>query len=319
MSKKKIYKDYFRNHKVKPFNKMGLLGLLVSSLVLSACSRWNNTVSENPCVVVEDPQDGTFDDLERGEKPIEETEKGSSCRYVKSREIIEDPVDTDEDQTPDPVVKEPTLEPVVDIIFENEKMDQELFVSHVNVGDVVVVHINKGLKQERRFSAIYEKTVESNWTIQKCSRSPEIYKGLTECYDLLQKGKCKVFYRDDLGERESPIDFKEETDNIPLKLKIGKHEYDFDHVKLYDRYSVNTSFTVNQEMLQGTNELYIKPSTGSKSKVKIGFINYSDCPNQEKMNFSIGKAALSTSMSDDVRMEFEVSLKIVRDASEEGS
>lgn len=303
---KRIYEHiYLRNLKASFPSQVGLLTIILLSSILLACGDMHDENKGQGGVVVED----SVEDIEKD--PIcEESIKDSASTTVEPpiEGMVECPI-SGKDRTPDLVI---------DVIFKEEKIGREVFIGHVNAGDKVVVHIIRGLKVEQTFSD-YENTVESSWTVQKCQRSPETYKGLTECFESPQKGECQVSYRDYLGEIQSPIEFEEGPENLPLKLKIGGHEYDFDSIELRDRYSADLSFTVNQEMLQGTNKLYLKPMTDIKADVKVGFLEYRHCPSQKERNFSIGKAASSRTMKDKVRREFKVNLEIMRGSSRENS
>ena len=331
MNKLEIYENYSRNYNVCLFKGAFLWVLLLLSLAFSACSDLDELNDPKSCVVIRDRE------MEMGERPKEilhkslkgKTPKGSKCQTVEYpiEKDVEKPVEppkkpVEPPKEPVEPPKEPVeppeeSAPIVKIIFENERVNGELFVDHVDVGDLIVVHISSGSQLERRFSEPYEETVNSSWIIKECS-GPNKY-GREECRHVPHKGKCKISYRDYLGEIESPIKLQKEPKNIPLNLRIGKHNYYFDRIEFYDDSSVSFSFKIHEKMLQGTNELYLQPVRDIKNHVQIGFIDYASCPHQKKDYFSIGEAAASTTMPNDIRREFEVSLKIIRGDSREDS
>lgn len=332
MNKKNISKYNYLVRMRGFFRNVGFLLLSVLLLLLSACSDVYKEGNKDPdCVSLEKPsEDGSYNvknDVFYNSE--DETSKGDRPSLIASRcgnnddsteKKTESPVDVDtieknaavDNSVADPVDDVPQLDLVIET-FEIERINQEVFLSQVHAGDVVVVQIMSGTQKRQRFSSLYEKTVDVYWNDERCIDFSKM--GPKPCYDIPMKGTCQLFYRDYLGEFEVPIEIKgkplESPESIPLNLRIGRHSYYFDEFSSQED-SVNVSFQISPEMVRDTKDLYLTPVTDFKGDVTVGFVNAEQCPHKDKKDFNFGDAGLSTIISDSVKRDFEVSLKIIR-------
>ncbi len=214
-----------------------------------------------------------------------------------------------EKETPPPCFKRTS-----DIIFQNEKINQERFVGRVKEGDLVKVEIISGIQKETQFSDFYDVAIE---TIQKnyYCEGPSKFNSSERCGYIYEEEQCMTSRRDYLGESETSIDMDEYTDSVDLVLRIGDQDYKFEEIQhfvdLNHDSHLSASLKITRNMLRGINELYLKPLNESKGEVKVGFQSYIYCPNKYAKDFRFEKTTSSTTIPHKITREFELTLKIL--------
>ena len=126
--------------------------------------------------------------------------------------------------------------PSVEVIFEQERVHKKTFVSCINEGDEIVVQL-AGVKKTKKFSDVYQKTVTSVWVKTQCDytgcancSSPDKNRIPDGCFDTPHYGKCTISTRDYVGDVESPIEFPQKPEYIPLQFIISDKPYRADKI-----------------------------------------------------------------------------------------
>ena len=204
--------------------------------------------------------------------------------------------------------KEPT--PFIDVIFENQWIDSETLVSSVNEGDEVILHVS-GITKRKEF-VDYEEVYLSTWVEKECEYQ---WGGRGQkkrvCSDVRKHGTCKISYRREVDKTESPIDFNRDSE-IPLEALINDRTYRFDDIHFHDNSTMTLTLRIKREMLGETSELYIKPVNKYLGDIKVGFLEYIDCPGDSQNDFSSGGSRFSELVPDELKKELLVSLEIIR-------
>ncbi len=200
------------------------------------------------------------------------------------------------------------------IIFEGEMVDKQVFVGHVKAGDEILVRL-QGVKITRRFSEVYKKNVTSVWTELECDNSHP-FEGknskIRDCIEVYQSGECTASFRDDTGKVESPIEFEEQPESIPLYFILGGRSYRSDKIKLHGGSSVTVSLKVTAGMVEKTDKLYIRPIHTFNGHIKTGFLEYGSCQGRGKKDFHAMEATDSHEIPNNVIRSFQVDLKLIR-------
>ena len=275
----------------------------------------HNTVvqlNEDPDVYLEKPKAIDSQPQERStpfmlnEKPVQK----EPASFLLNGESD---IDLEDLEAIDPQLKvDPT--PPIDVIFEDQWIDGETLVSYVNEGDEVILHVS-GITKRKDF-VDYEEVYLSTWIEEECKYQ---WGGRGQksrvCSNVRKHGTCKISYRREMRETESPIDFNKDSE-IPLEALINERSYRFDDIHFHDNSTMVLTLRVKREMLGETSELYIKPVNEYLGDIKIGFLGYTDCPGDSQNDFSSGGSTFSELVPDELRKELRVSLEIVRSNSD---
>ena len=88
--------------------------------------------------------------------------------------------------------------------------------------------------------------------------------------ELPQHGKCQMFFRDYVGEVDSPIEFSKEPESIPLQFVIGEKSYRIDKITTHEDSLIEAVLQISGGMVHGSNEIYLKPVNKPGDNVKTG-------------------------------------------------
>ena len=198
-------------------------------------------------------------------------------------------------------------------IFGNEFVEDELFVSHVNAGDILYFKI-KGVEIKNSFTDIYKKTAPSSWEYWRCETM------CRECEDdcgwETLRGNCDLYYRDFKGTIERPIKFTDDTktDQLKIRVKIEETYHPFINIFFVEDNVIHLAFLVLEGMVKDGHDLSLvvqnKPET-----LREGFQDFGKCHGRggkRRKNFSVEANLTHHLMDVHEKKEYEVSVDILR-------
>ena len=286
-------------------NPLFLFILITLSFICSSCDSWEGVPSQ--------------DEIEEGEPLVDNGEPPEG-------EHPKDPSKDEGESLPEDENKEhfkespdfPDFEFDENILLEYFFLDKKTLVGDIRENDWIVVRL-RGLERRILFSETYEENFTSSWIEEsydlydpddskKGFPSEQLYfNDFAESY-----GKCRMSYRDKLGESKKTIEFSKKAVEVPLRLIIGSQSYPLDKITTHKGDVIIGTLEVKPEMVRHHDKLYISPLNESLDTVKIGFIDYVDCPNKWRKSFSPGGSTQSEVVNNQLRREFYLDLKVVR-------
>ena len=204
-----------------------------------------------------------------------------------------------------------------EIIF-NEMILEKTLVGEVEAGDRIILLL-EGIQVAQKFSEIYHRAFSSSWKEIECdisiverSRGGFSKGGSDDCFLYTQFGSCTMAYRDYAGEVRSPIEFAKDPQSLPLQILIGDKSYSPDRIVQHKKHAVVVTLQVRRAMMEGVTDkrLYLKPIHDTRGEVQTGFLDYVDCPRENRRQFNPGGPTASSMVTKDVKRELQVNLKI---------
>ncbi len=294
-------------------DKFILLTVVFISMILSAC----DTIEEDS------PRKGVIHEVD--EVPPEEQDPLRKESQEGTDEDLESPESAKEGENQES--EEEPREITIDVVFEDKLVDQDTFVDDVKVGDEVLIRLENGVKTVPKFSEAYLQRVTSSWVKSECGlthidvsqkQGGKVY----DCIKIKEYGDCNISRRNHVGEVDSPIvELARELDYFPIQFVLGGKPYRPDKINSHggssDTSSITASLKITEGMVQETNELYLQPISTTDGTVRVGFLDYSHCPNRKKEEFQISPptALQFHEVPYEVKRRFQVDLSIIRDPS----
>ena len=181
-----------------------------------------------------------------------------------------------------PVPSSPQI--IYESIVEKENVISEIFLSDVQVGDIVILTVT-GKKLIPMFSSTYERSYRSFWDDRHCERDP-IFSTKRICFDIPRRGQCNLKYRNFSGNVEQEILFSDKAEDSKLRLRIGDNLYPLGKIIDHGGMVITTEFFISREMLQENNELSLVVTPDpNKGNVKTGFLGYGSCQGRGRRHF----------------------------------
>ena len=277
-------------------------------------------------------QDNQEDQDSKGEIPKEEGESVEPEEDAPEKSEPEegnheegDPVEPEENQPENgqPEKEKPnedSSDSTEEILF-NEVISEKVLVGEVKAGDSIILRM-EGIQATQKFSDIYHRGFSSSWQEKECDlsiveRSGGGFSkgGSDDCFLYTQFGTCTMAYRDYAGEVISPIEFTQDPQSLPLQVLIGDKSYRLDRIIKRKGHTVVATLQIRKAMIQGAanNRLYLKPIHDMGGEVQTGFLDYVDCPRKGRRQFNPGGPTTSVMVTNDVRRELQVNLKVTRE------
>ena len=191
----------------------------------------------------------------------------------------------------------------------NKKLDakatqERLALGNVTPGEVLAFDITI-IKRSYHFSEIYSRNVIATWQTRRC---PYLSYGIG-CVDIEEKiGRCKALYRDFKDISEIPLALND-REQWPFSVTIGGSEQALDRHYFFSKFSLATSLTVTQDMIEQGDDLAIEIIQPVASNTRIGFIEYDkDCKGLGQRNFktSANESFLTMQNSDSYHLELKM-------------
>lgn len=182
------------------------------------------------------------------------------------------PVHTVEEQEPenDLVYKE---------IFIKRPVISEIYLGKFQEGDILKLSIS-GEKITPIFGPTTVKIFESNWSEQICINFTKY-----QCLEMPKKGTCRIRYRD-YKESIDPIDFKANSANFKIKLKVGNKFYPIGTIIDQSLGKVDLKLKISKELLKESSDLYLMVIPDDNlGDVNTGFLGFDNCEGLGKSNF----------------------------------
>ena len=173
-------------------------------------------------------------------------------------------------------------------IFKSQLVEDELFVGHVNAGDVLYFKV-KGVEVKNSFTEIYKKTTSSFWEYWRCERMCR--ECGDECSWVKVRGDCNLYYRDFKETIENPIKFTDDTkiDQLQIRVKIGETYYPFINVFFVKENVIYLSFLILEGMVKDGHDLSLVVQNKSET-IRVGFQDFGKCDGrggERNKNFSV--------------------------------
>ncbi len=203
----------------------------------------------------------------------------------------------------DQEVKLDTKDNLTKIIFQNEEIKSNRFVTNIEKGDIVIMEIS-GIKNIPIFST-YEKDVYVSYKERKCSYTNLFlgncnhclksdcklclnkpgFKADQFCWWELKESICNAQFKKLREFKKKSIVFGDDSNLHQIKYQIGNKLYSIG--KLISNSKASTfKFKITEEMIQSDNSLSLVIQDKFKDKIKTGFIGYKNCGYVSKKEFN---------------------------------
>ena len=188
-------------------------------------------------------------------------------------------------------------------VFEDQIVSEDIFAVDVRPKDKVILVV-KGMKYTPEFDNSIVKTGTVTWTESECLGLP------SSCFKFPRKGSCKLGYSERLKDNAESLSLISEARHS-FRVYIGDEKIDLGTPKVKDEDTFEFEFTVTPEMVENSDEMYVRILPPSDTKVvRTGYTGTIDCPQSTKPDF---KVHYDTSYEDETYSsyeEFSVSLRV---------
>ena len=168
-------------------------------------------------------------------------------------------------------------------LAENARVDDFLFLGSVREGDVIKLAIT-GEEIKNDLSEVYAKSVKSSWKVEQCnSNNPH---GLERCRWKKRSGRCRILYRDYLGEITQEIDFSD-RDAWPFQVTIGGVPYPLEENFSVRGGTLYARLATSKAMLVGGDDLKLEIIRKDPEDERVGFMGLENCEGQGEKSFSV--------------------------------
>jgi len=194
------------------------------------------------------------------DRPEEKTEEDQEKKEKKKK------------KTTSSLIQTTTIHPVRDI-----KLVEMLFVENVRAHDKVIITIS-GKRYIPQFEDNIVKESIVSWKEKKCLDP-------NTCLKINRQGTCTLKFRKQVPEIEEIIDLTQKS-NHHLNVMIGSFNVDIGTPTLDENNNYQFEFIVLDNMIENGTDLFLAVFPPENvPEVKVGFLEFIDCPHAKKDEF----------------------------------
>ena len=275
--------------------------------------------NQDPANESKSPKDGVIHQVENQEPENESKNVKDSFTHQMENQEPTDDIYTDRDieetLSKFPVELDAVSDGPEEVIFSNKLINTRTFVSQVNAGDIVIVHVLSGIKRMRE---TYQNKQDflSTWIEKECKKVI-VSNGIKKerCSDVRKFGTCTILYEEQIRLVETPIEFdKESHATLAFSFESSYQFHDFYEINFHEDNTMSIVFEIKKEMIKESNKMYIRPIGDSSSfnRIQLGFLAYDDCPGKSKREFVSGGSTKFYHRYLEAKRELQLNLSIIR-------